>query len=75
MGMALDGPLASDETFTEKGVSFVIDKGLYEEAKPISIDFVESAMGSGFLLKSALSGRGGECCSSGSGGCGSGCGG
>ncbi len=73
MGMALDGPLASDETFTEKGVKFIIDKGLYEEAKPISIDFVESPMGSGFLLKSALSGKGGDCCASSSGGCGSGC--
>jgi Fe-S cluster assembly iron-binding protein IscA len=73
--MALDGPLTSDETFMEKGVKFIIDKELYEEAKPISIDFIESPMGAGFLLKSSLSakGGGGDCCASSSGGCGSGC--
>jgi len=74
LGMALDGPLASDEIFTEQGVKFVIDKKLFEDAKPISIDFIESAMGAGFLLKSALNaGAGGDCCASSSGGCGSGC--
>ena len=72
--MALDGPLASDEVFTEQGVQFVIDKKLFEDAKPISIDFVESAMGAGFLLKSGLqAGGGGDCCSSSASGCGSGC--
>ncbi len=71
--MALDGPLASDETFTEQGVTFVIDKKLFEDARPISIDFVESAMGAGFLLKSALTAGGGDCCASSAGGCGSGC--
>ncbi len=72
--MALDGPLASDETFTEQGVNFVIDKKLFEDAKPISIDFVESAMGAGFLLKSGLNaGEGDDCCASSAGGCGSGC--
>lgn len=70
--MALDGPLASDETFTEQGVQFVIDKKLFEDAKPISIDFIESAMGQGFLLKSALS-KSDDCCASSDGGCGSGC--
>ncbi len=69
--MALDGPLASDETFTEQGVKFVIDKKLFEDAKPISIDFIESAMGAGFILKSGISG--GDCCASSAGGCGSGC--
>ena len=72
--MALDGPLASDETFTEQGVTFVVDKKLLEDAKPISIDFIESAMGSGFLLKSGLkAAEGDDCCSSSAGGCGSGC--
>jgi len=72
--MALDGPKESDEIFTEQGVKFVIDKGLLEEAKPINIDFIESAMGAGFMLKSALSDRkGDDCCATSSGGCGSGC--
>jgi iron-sulfur cluster assembly protein len=72
--MALDGPQGNDETFTEQGVTFIIDKKLFEEAKPISIDFMESAMGSGFLLKSGLTAnKDGDCCASSAGGCGSGC--
>ncbi len=64
--MALDGPQDNDETFNEKGVTFLINKELYDDVKPISVDFVESAMGAGFSLKSALSERGGGC---GSGSC------
>lgn len=70
--MALDGPQDNDETFNEHGVTFVIEKQLFQDAKPISIDFVESAMGAGFLLKSGLS-KGDDCCASSAGGCGSGC--
>lgn len=67
--MALDGPLDSDEVFTEHGVRFIVDKGLFEEVKPISVDFVQSAMGEGFMLRSALSAKN-------DGGCGGGtCGG
>lgn len=72
--MALDGPQENDEVFTQQGVKFVIDKGLLEEAKPINIDFIESAMGAGFMLKSALKEKQGDsCCATSSGGCGSGC--
>ena len=72
--MALDGPQENDEVFTQQGVKFVIDKGLFEEAKPINIDFIESAMGAGFMLKSALTAKQGDsCCATSSGGCGSGC--
>lgn len=63
--MALDESQENDEVITEKGITFLVEKSLYQEAKPISIEFVESAMGSGFMVKSNLAKSGG-CDSSGS---------
>ncbi len=63
--MALDEPQENDETFNEKGVTFLINKELYNDVKPISVDFVESALGAGFSVKSALSERAGGGCGSG----------
>ncbi len=60
--MALDEPKENDVTLTEQGITFVIEKGLFEEAKPIHVDFVESPNGSGFSLTSNLPASGG-CCS------------
>ena len=59
--MALDEPQANDETFNEKGITFLVNKELFNDVKPISIDFVESAMGAGFSVKSALSERNAGC--------------
>ena len=64
--MALDEPRENDETFSEKGITFLVDKVLFEDVKPISVDFVESEMGAGFMVKSALSDRNAGC---GSGSC------
>lgn len=61
LGMALDEPGDNDVTFTDQGLTFVIDKDLFEKAKPISVDFVESLDRSGFTLTSNLS-TGGGCC-------------
>jgi iron-sulfur cluster assembly protein len=64
--MALDEPQANDELFDEKGIKFIIEKDLFDRAKPISVDFVQSAMGAGFMIKSELTksegcGSGGSC--------------
>jgi Fe-S cluster assembly iron-binding protein IscA len=59
--MALDEPQENDVTFTEQGIAFVIDKNLFNEAKPIRIDFVDSPNGSGFNLTSKLPASGGCC--------------
>ncbi len=62
--MALDEPMEEDMVFSDKGIKFTIDKKLFEEVKPISIDFVESPRGSGFKLTSKLAvgtGCGGSC--------------
>jgi Fe-S cluster assembly iron-binding protein IscA len=63
--MALDEPQENDETFNEKGITFLVNKELFDDVKPISVDFVESAMGAGFSVTSALSNKS-EGCGSGS---------
>ena len=64
LGMALDEPGKDDEVFDEKGTKFVIEKDLFNQAKPINVDFVDTPQGSGFRLTSSLSAAGGECGSS-----------
>ncbi|MCX7965565.1 MAG: hypothetical protein N2596_02930 [Syntrophorhabdaceae bacterium] len=57
--MALDEPRENDEVFNEKGVNFLIEKGLFEEVKPIFIDFIQTPRGNGFIVQSELSKKGG----------------
>jgi iron-sulfur cluster assembly protein len=57
--MALDESQENDEIFTDRGITYLIDKSLLEEVKPISVDFIESATGSGFKLTSSLIAGGG----------------
>ncbi|HOV90223.1 MAG TPA: hypothetical protein PKW07_05865 [Syntrophorhabdaceae bacterium] len=52
--MALDEPREGDEVFNENGVVFLINSELFNQAKPIIIDFVQSPMGSGFTVQSSL---------------------
>ena len=60
LGMALDEPKEGDETFKDNGVNYLVEKNLYEQVKPINVDFVESAMGSGFSITSNMS-QGNSC--------------
>ncbi|HJX34802.1 MAG TPA: hypothetical protein VJ373_06455 [Desulfatiglandales bacterium] len=53
--MALDEPKENDEVIKDNGVTYLIEKDLYEKTKPIAIDFVESETGSGFSITSAMS--------------------
>ena len=53
--MALDEPKKNDEVIKDNGVTYLIEKDLYEKTKPIAIDFVESETGSGFSITSAMS--------------------
>ena len=52
--MALDEPQEKDMTFTDKGITFAVEKDLFEKAKPIGIDFVKSAGRSGFKITANL---------------------
>ena len=66
--MSLDEAKEGDKTFQEDGITFIIEESLFEQAKPINIDFIDSARGSGFSITSNLS-LGAAC-----GTCGGGCG-
>jgi len=65
--MSLDEAREGDKIFKEDGITFVIDEQLFEQAKPIAIDFIDSARGSGFSIMSNLST--GAACDACGGGC------
>ena len=63
--MGLDEPSDNDEIIKDNGVTYLIDKELLEQVKPISVDFVETERGSGFSISSSLpKGTGCSSCSS-----------
>lgn len=73
MGMALDGPKEDDETFNDNGITYVINSQLFEQVKPVNVDYIDTPMGAGFKISANLA-SGGSCgtsCSCG-GSCGSG---
>ena len=55
--MTLDEPQQNDETFHDRGVTFLIDKQLFEQVKPVKIDYVHTAPGDGdgFSISANLS--------------------
>jgi len=58
--MALDEPREDDEVLKDNGITYVINKELLDQVKPLNVDFVESPMGSGFSISSNLQ-TGGAC--------------
>ena len=46
--MSLDGAKEEDKIFKEDDITFVIDEQLFEQVKPVNIDFIDSVRGSGF---------------------------
>jgi iron-sulfur cluster assembly protein len=52
--MALDDQKEDDEVFTDRGVTFLIRKTLFEKAKPIRVGYTHSTLGSGYTLRSEL---------------------
>jgi iron-sulfur cluster assembly protein len=63
--MALDEPGTDDEVFDEKGTKFVIEKDIFNQAKPIKVDFIDTPQSSGFKLTSGLAPAAGGSCGSG----------
>lgn len=59
--MTLDEPQDGDIKFTDRKIKYIVEKELFDKAKPIRIDFEESIRGSGFKLTSSLP-AGGGCC-------------
>lgn len=60
--MALDEPKEDDEVFQNNGMTYLVNKELFEQSKPINVDFVESEHGSGFSISSKMKAEAG--CSS-----------
>ncbi len=62
--MALDESRDGDEVFNQNGLTFMIEKELLEEVKPIKVDFVETPRGAGYAITSSLKREdcGGGCC-------------
>lgn len=61
--MALDEPKDDDEVLKDNGFTYLINKELFEQAKPFTVDFVDSGWGQGFSISSNLQ-QGGACGSS-----------
>ena len=58
--MALDESREGDEVFDDRGLTYVVEKALYDYIKPIRVDYVNSPMGSGFNISSSMH-LGGSC--------------
>jgi len=65
MAMALDELQENDEVFKENGLTFMINKDLLEEVKPIKVDFIETPRGSGYFISANIAGAGCGSCSCG----------
>lgn len=61
MGMALDEPKEDDEVLNESGVTYLINKQLFDQVKPIQIDFVQTPRGSGYKISANLNKACGSC--------------
>jgi Fe-S cluster assembly iron-binding protein IscA len=48
--MTLDEPHEDDATFQVKGLTFLVNKHLFEQVKPVKIDFIETLSGEGFMI-------------------------
>jgi Fe-S cluster assembly iron-binding protein IscA len=63
--MALDESTPNDDVFEDRGVTYLVEKDLFEKVKPIAVEFIATPRGGGFKLTSSLSQEGacGSCTS------------
>jgi iron-sulfur cluster assembly protein len=59
--MALDEPREDDQVFDESGITYIVNKQLFEQVKPIQIDFVKTDRGSGYRISANLAMVQGSC--------------
>jgi iron-sulfur cluster assembly protein len=59
--MALDESTPNDEVFEDRGVTYLVEKDLFEKIKPIAVEFIMSPRGGGFKLTSSMSQQEGAC--------------
>ena len=63
--MALDESTPNYDVFEDRGVTYLVEKDLFEKVKPIAVEFITTPRGGGFKLTSSLSQEGacGSCTS------------
>jgi len=54
LGLALDELRDDDESFDDRGLTFIVEKEFYEKIKPIKVDYMEGPMGAGFSISSNM---------------------
>jgi iron-sulfur cluster assembly protein len=59
--MALDEPKEDDQVFDESGITYIVNKQLFEQVKPIQIDFLKTDGGSGYRISANLAKVRGSC--------------
>ena len=59
--MVLDEPSEDDNVFNQEGITYVVNKDLFERVKPIKVDFINSPRGGGFFIFSNLGKEAGVC--------------
>ena len=52
--MALDESHDDDEVFTDRDITYVVNKTLFAKVQPVAIDYVQSPRGEGFKLSSSM---------------------
>ena len=52
--MALDESNENDETFEAGGYTFIIEKKLLDDVKPVTVDYVVTPRGEGFIINSGM---------------------
>jgi iron-sulfur cluster assembly protein len=59
--MALDESTPNDDIFEDRGITYLVEKDLFEKVKPIAVEFITTPRGGGFKLTSSLSQQEGAC--------------
>ena len=59
--MALDEPKEDDEIFKESGITYTINKQLYEQVQPIQVEYIDTPKGSGYRISANLAKTCGSC--------------
>jgi iron-sulfur cluster assembly protein len=59
--MALDEPNEADEVFEKNGLTFLMEKKLLEESKPVTVDYINSPQGEGFVISSGAKKESSDC--------------
>lgn len=52
--MALDESNENDEIFEADGHTFIIEKKLLDDVKPVTVDYVITSRGEGFIINSGM---------------------